>query len=99
MAGMSLSGRVVIVGGGVLGTMHAFAARKRGFEVVQLEREHEARGASVRNFGRDWVSGRWQGAELELALRARTLWAEIGEQVPGTGFRPDGSITLAADDV
>jgi FAD dependent oxidoreductase TIGR03364 len=99
MAGMSLSGRVVIVGGGVLGTMHAFAARKRGFEVVQLEREHEARGASVRNFGLVWVSGRRQGAELELALRARALWAEIGEQVPGTGFRPDGSLTLAADDV
>ncbi|HEY1622758.1 MAG TPA: TIGR03364 family FAD-dependent oxidoreductase [Streptosporangiaceae bacterium] len=96
---MSFSGRVVVVGGGVLGTMHAFAARKRGFEVVQLEREREARGASVRNFGLVWVSGRRRGAELDLAVRARELWGEIGEQVPGTGFRPDGSMTLAADDV
>jgi 2-polyprenyl-6-methoxyphenol hydroxylase-like FAD-dependent oxidoreductase len=39
---------VVIAGGGVLGTMHAVMARRRGFEVVQLEREAEARGASVR---------------------------------------------------
>jgi glycine/D-amino acid oxidase-like deaminating enzyme len=39
---MSFPGRVVVVGGGVLGTMHAIAARRRGFEVVQLEREAEA---------------------------------------------------------
>jgi glycine/D-amino acid oxidase-like deaminating enzyme len=99
MAGMSVQGRVVIVGGGVLGTMHALAARKRGLEVVQLEREREARGASVRNFGLVWVSGRRPGPETSLALRARALWAEIGERVPGVGFRPDGSITVAADDV
>jgi FAD dependent oxidoreductase TIGR03364 len=99
MAGMSFHGRVVVVGGGVLGTMHALAARRRGFEVVQLDREREARGASVRNFGLVWVSGRRGGAELDLALRARELWGEIGSLVPGTGFRPHGSMTLAADDV
>ena len=44
-------GRVIVVGGGVLGTMHAVAARRRGLEVVHLEREPGPRGASVRNFG------------------------------------------------
>jgi FAD dependent oxidoreductase TIGR03364 len=91
--------RVVIVGGGVLGTMHAFAAQRRGFEVVQLEREAEARGASVRNFGLVWVSGRRTGPELELALRARQLWEELGAAVPGLGFRAAGSLTIAADEV
>jgi FAD dependent oxidoreductase TIGR03364 len=91
--------RVVIVGGGVLGTMHAFAAQRRGFEVVQLEREAEARGASVRNFGLVWVSGRRAGPELELALRARQLWEELGAAVPGLGFRAAGSLTIAADEV
>jgi FAD dependent oxidoreductase TIGR03364 len=90
--------RIVVVGGGVLGTMHAVAARRRGYEVVHLEREGEARGASVRNFGLVWVSGRRAGAELSLALRARELWAELGAAVPGLGFRPAGSLTLAADD-
>jgi len=89
---------VVIAGGGVLGTMHAVAARRRGFEVVQLEREAEARGASVRNFGLVWVSGRKPGPELALALRARELWAELGARVPGLGFRAAGSLTLAAGD-
>ena len=40
--------RVVIVGGGVLGVAHALQARQRGPDVVQLEREAGARGASVR---------------------------------------------------
>jgi FAD dependent oxidoreductase TIGR03364 len=87
--------QVVIVGGGVLGTMHAVMARRRGFSVVHLEREPEARGASVRNFGLVWVSGRRAGPELTLALRARELWEEIAASAPGTGFRPAGSLTLA----
>ena len=90
--------RVIVIGGGVLGTMHAVAARRRGFEVVQLEREPDARGASVRNFGLVWVSGRAPGPELDLALRARERWAEIAAEVPGVGFRPHGSLTLAAGD-
>ncbi|MET8774943.1 TIGR03364 family FAD-dependent oxidoreductase [Nocardia sp. NPDC004654] len=85
--------RVVIIGGGILGTAHALAAVRRGHEVVQLEREPEARGATVRNFGLVWVSGR-SATELDLTLRSRELWEEIGGRVPGVGFRPTGSITL-----
>ncbi len=95
---MALTQRIVVIGGGVLGTMHAVAARRRGFEVVQLEREAEARGASVRNFGLVWVSGRRPGAELGLALRARELWEELAGRVPGLGFRAAGSLTIATED-
>ncbi len=86
--------RVVIVGAGALGTMHAWHAVARGHQVVHLEREPEARGASVRNFGLVWVGGRAAGAELRTALRARELWQEIGDRVPGVGFRPNGSLTV-----
>ncbi|MGY2008476.1 TIGR03364 family FAD-dependent oxidoreductase [Nocardia gipuzkoensis] len=85
--------RLVIIGGGILGTAHALAAIRRGHEVVQLEREPEARGATVRNFGLIRVSGR-SATELDLALRSRLLWEEIGGKVPGVGFRPAGSLTL-----
>ena len=98
MATVRLTQRIVVVGGGVLGTMHAVMARRRGYEVVHLEREGEARGASVRNFGLVWVSGRRAGAELGLALRARELWEELGGAVPGLGFRAAGSLTVATDD-
>ncbi len=90
--------RVVIVGGGILGLMHAFFARRRGYEVVHLEREAGTRGASVRNFGLVWVSGRAVGPELDLALRARELWEELAREIPGTGFRPHPSLTLASTD-
>jgi len=95
---MGESGQVVIVGGGILGTMHAVLARRRGLAVKHLEREPDGRGASVRNFGLVWVSGRRAGPELALALRARELWESIAADAPGTGFRPHGSLTIASNE-
>ena len=72
---------VLVVGGGVLGTMHAYTAQGLGHTVTHLEADLEARKASVRNFGLIWVSGRAPGAELSLALQARRA---VG------GHRPTG---------
>src|ERR1700742_4765784 len=85
--------RVTIVGGGILGTTLALEAVGRGHDVVQLEREAEARGATVRNFGLVWVSGRATD-ELAATLRARELWEKLGAEIPAVGFRPAGSMTL-----
>jgi FAD dependent oxidoreductase TIGR03364 len=85
--------RVTIVGGGILGTAHAWQAVTRGHDVVHLERETEARGATVRNFGLVWVSGR-AGFELAITLRSRELWQDLGERIPAIGFRAAGSLTL-----
>lgn len=87
--------RLVVVGGGILGTLHALEGVRRGYEVVHLERDLAPRGASVRNFGLVWVSGRAAGGELDLALEARQRWEAIGGAVPGAGFRPSGSLTVA----
>jgi FAD dependent oxidoreductase TIGR03364 len=93
-----MTDRVVVIGGGILGTMHAWHAVKRGMHVTHVEREAGARGASVRNFGLVWVSGRAPGPELALGLRARELWDEVAADCPGTGFRPAGSLTVATDE-
>ncbi len=90
---------VVVVGGGVIGTMHALLALDRGCSVVHIERDLAARGASVRNFGLVWVGGRARGAELELAVRARELWEEIAGRLSGVHFRPVGSLTAAVSEV
>jgi FAD dependent oxidoreductase TIGR03364 len=92
------SGRLIVVGGGVLGSMHAYLALRAGFDVLLIEREDAARGASIRNFGLIWVSGRRGGDELALALRARALWEEIAGDVPAVGFRANGSLTIAQTD-
>jgi FAD dependent oxidoreductase TIGR03364 len=87
--------RVIVVGGGVLGAMHALWAHDAGHQVVHLERETAARGASVRNFGLVWVGGRAAGEELRLALAARQLWEIVAQQIPGVGWRAQGSLTVA----
>jgi FAD dependent oxidoreductase TIGR03364 len=78
--------------------MHAFLAHRAGAQVVQLDRHVQPEGASVRNFGLVWVSGRSPGAELRLALRARELWEELGHEVPGVRLRANGSITVASSE-
>jgi FAD dependent oxidoreductase TIGR03364 len=85
--------RITIIGGGILGTAHALEAVSRGHEVKHLEREPEARGATVRNFGLVWVSGRAEH-ELAAALRSRELWSDLGAKIPEIGFRATGSITV-----
>jgi FAD dependent oxidoreductase TIGR03364 len=90
--------RAVVIGGGVLGTWHAIELVEAGFSVDQLEADADPRGASVRNFGLVWVSGRRNGAELDCARRARRRWEEMGAEVPGIGFRPVGSLTVACTD-
>jgi FAD dependent oxidoreductase TIGR03364 len=93
----SLQGqRVIVIGGGVFGTMHSYLALQRGADVVHLERDVAPRGATVRNFGLVWISGRAPGRELQLALRGRELWSGIARENPGVGFRTNGSLTLAS---
>ncbi len=89
--------KAVVVGGGIIGTWHAFELVEAGFAVDQLEAEAGPVGASVRNFGLVWISGRRSGEELEAAQRARRRWEEVGSDVAGLGFRANGSLTVAMD--
>ena len=86
-----------VVGGGVIGTVHAWLALEAGHKVVHLERDLAPQSASIRNFGLVWVSGREAGAELALGLRARTLWEAIGAKSE-IGFRANGSLTVAQNE-
>jgi FAD dependent oxidoreductase TIGR03364 len=90
--------RAVVAGGGVIGTWHAIELSRAGYSVAHLEADRAPTGASVRNFGLIWVSGRRSGAELDAAQRSRQRWQELGADVPGIGFRPAGSLTLAWTD-
>jgi FAD dependent oxidoreductase TIGR03364 len=91
------AGRAIVAGGGIIGTWHALELVEAGFSVDHLEADAGPTGASVRNFGLVWVSGRRSGAELDVARRARRRWEEVGASVPGIGFRPTSSLTIAAD--
>ncbi|MFE2036069.1 FAD-dependent oxidoreductase [Streptomyces scopuliridis] len=90
--------RILIVGGGIIGMLHAWEARKRGFDVIHLESDLEPRSATVRNLGMIWVTGRATGPEIELVLRARSMWEEITQEAPGVGFRATGALTVLYTD-
>jgi FAD dependent oxidoreductase TIGR03364 len=77
--------------------MHARELLNAGFDVVQFEVDAAPMSASVRNFGLVWVSGRRPGPELAAATRARELWELIASEIPGVGFRPEGSLTVAME--
>jgi FAD dependent oxidoreductase TIGR03364 len=87
--------KAVVVGAGIIGTWHALELVEAGFAVDHLDVDSAPVGASVRNFGLVWVSGRRSGTELEVARRARARWEEVGARIPGIGFRPAGSLTVA----
>ena len=68
---------LAIVGAGILGLAHALAATRRGLKTVVIDREAQAIGASVRNFGFITVTGQQAGACWHRAMRSRDVWAEV----------------------
>ena len=68
---------VAIVGAGICGLAHALAAARRGKRVVVIDRDAQANGASVRNFGFITVTGQQRGDCWRRARRSREIWAEI----------------------
>ncbi len=86
--------RVAIVGGGIVGLAHAYAASRRGMKVTLFERNERAQGASVRNFGLIWPIGQPAGELLQIALRSRELWIEMLDAA-GLPYLATGSLHAA----
>ncbi len=78
--GMNTQYDVAIVGAGIIGIAHAYAAARRGKRVVVIERDPRANGASIRNFGFVTVTGQERGHSWGLARATRDVWAEVAPQ-------------------
>jgi FAD dependent oxidoreductase TIGR03364 len=73
---------LAVIGGGVIGLAHAWAAASAGRRVAVIERDVRANGASIRNFGFITVTGQERGDSWRLARRTRDVWAAVA---PGAG--------------
>lgn len=68
---------VAIVGAGIVGLAHALAAARGGRRVLVIDRDAQANGASIRNFGFVTVTGQEQGTVWRRARRSRDVWMEV----------------------
>lgn len=102
---MSKTYDLLVVGAGIVGLAHAYAAAKRGLKVVVLERDAACIGASIRNFGFVTVTGQKAGASWARAMRSRQVWADVaplaGIEVQHRGLylaaqRPEAQAVLEA---
>jgi D-hydroxyproline dehydrogenase subunit beta len=70
---------VAIVGAGICGLAHALVAARRGKRVVVIDRDAQANGASIRNFGFITVTGQQGGKCWRRAKRSVEVWLEIAD--------------------
>ena len=82
---------LAIVGAGIMGLAHAYAAAERGLEVVVFERNLRASGASIRNFGLIWPIGQPHGRMYDLATRSRAHWLDVLKRA-SLPYWPEGSL-------
>jgi FAD dependent oxidoreductase TIGR03364 len=71
---------LAVVGAGICGLAHALAAVRRGKKVVVIDRDGQANGASIRNFGFVTVTGQKRGECWRRAMRSRDIWAEVATE-------------------
>ncbi|GAA5040017.1 oxidase [Marivirga lumbricoides] len=87
---------LVIVGGGILGTFHAYHALQRGLKVAIFEQTKMPQGATTRNFGQVVPSGmntKWQNYGRE----SLGIYKEIQKTFDIT-IRQNGSVYLASNE-
>jgi FAD dependent oxidoreductase TIGR03364 len=88
---------LAIIGGGVLGTFHAYHAALIGLKVVVLEKDLFPQEASVRNFGQVVPSGFPVGKWHDYGRYSTELYKSIHEKFD-IGIQNKGSIYIASSD-
>jgi FAD dependent oxidoreductase TIGR03364 len=85
---------LIVIGAGIVGLAHALAGSRRGQRVLVVDRDGQANGASVRNFGFVTVTGQQRGDVWRLARRSAAIWREIAPQA-GIAIAQEGLLMVA----
>jgi len=93
------SARVVIIGGGVIGTSVAYHLAHLGWtDVVLLERDQLTSGTTWHAAGLMTTFGSTSETQVKMRMYTRDLWGRLEEETGlSTGFEPLGFIEMAAD--
>jgi FAD dependent oxidoreductase TIGR03364 len=85
---------LIVVGAGIVGLAHALSGVRRGKRVLVLDRDAQANGASIRNFGFVTVTGQERGAVWQLARHSAAIWREVAPQA-GIAVEQEGLLLVA----
>ena len=91
---------VVVIGGGVIGLAHAYAAARHlgpAGKVAIIERNVYAQGASIRNFGMLWPVGQPIGYRRDIATQSRDIWHGLLKE-SGIWHQETGSLHVCYHD-
>ena len=82
MTGGQLAERydLAVIGAGIVGLATALAGVRRGLRVIVIDRDAQANGASVRNFGFITVTGQERGQMWARARRSREVWHDVAAE-------------------
>jgi glycine/D-amino acid oxidase-like deaminating enzyme len=70
---------LIVIGGGILGTFHAYHALLLGKSVLQLEKDNFPVGATVRNFGQVVPSG-MEAGWFEYGVAGLEIYKSIQQE-------------------
>jgi glycine/D-amino acid oxidase-like deaminating enzyme len=91
-----LSSEVVVIGGGVIGAATAYYLCKEGAEVMIVEADDLASGASGACDGFISLQSKQLGSHLEMALQSARLFPSIADDLEvDIEYRPCGGLMLA----
>ena len=86
---------LIVIGGGVLGTFHAYHAARQGKKVLLLEKDAFPQQATVRNFGQVVPSG-MKGRWFDYGVRGLEVYTSIQAEFD-LSVRHNGSVYIASD--
>jgi FAD dependent oxidoreductase TIGR03364 len=87
---------LIVIGGGALGTFHAYHALKRGLSVLLIEKDNTPSQATVRNFGQVVPSGQ-EGKWWEYGRSGLEIYKEIQAKT-NISVRENGSMYIASNE-
>lgn len=85
---------LIVIGAGIVGLAHALAASRLGLNVAVIDRDAQANGASIRNFGFVTVTGQDRKRVWSLARRSAAIWREVCPQA-GIAVEQEGLLLVA----
>ncbi len=87
---------LLVVGGGIAGTFHAYHALQKGLKVGLVEKDHRPNGASVRNFGMVVPSGIGKAFQ-DYGKKSIEIYRSVHTQC-NIEIASNGSVYFASDE-